>query len=93
MMDLRFDRTLSSSGLRGPPSMTPANGCGGSGSNVATGWGVSRTRTLFSRTGAVGGGGNQGRRTLSPSEESLSNLFSCVAMAMVPRLRAFAILS
>lgn len=59
-IDLRLDRTLSRSGLRGPPSMTPANGCGGSGGKVPTGLGVSLTRTLEFRTGAVGGGGNHG---------------------------------
>lgn len=92
----RLDLTLSNSGLRSgllkPPSTMPGDGTDGSGGKggiICTGFGVSLTRTCFTRkpVSAVGGGGNQGWRRLSESDASLSNFFSCAARAIVPRLR------
>lgn len=79
---------LSTKGLRGPSSAEIGRGgIGGTGGSGGTGSANSFTRTLFSWMGAVGGGGNHGWRTLSLSDESLSNCFTWCAMAVVPRLR------
>lgn len=87
MMVLRADLTLSRRGLLGPSS-TKLGGdegtcrIGGRGGRSSTGRGVSLGCTLFTRTGAVGGGGSHGWRALSASDESPG-----CAMAIVPRLR------
>jgi hypothetical protein len=86
-MVLRFDQILSR-GLFGESSfIRPGDrGTGGKGGRCSTGF---ATSFLLTRTGAVGGGGHHGWRTLSASEESLSNRF---AIAMVPRLRSWDII-
>jgi hypothetical protein len=101
MMVLRLILNLSRSGLLsggvGGIGETGSSGTGGgggimSGGILSSGRGAPSRTGTFLRTGAVGGGGNQGSGAecdgSSSDEESPSNRFSSrLAMAMVPRLR------